>query len=99
MRAAVILIPGLLASLVWLDAPHVAHESPPVQQLPTIAPAPQFTLTSQDRRLVALTDLRGKVVAVTFIFTSCAATCPVLTSAMSTVQGRLGRDFGDKVSF
>src|SRR5205807_2425655 len=48
---------------------------------------------------VALADFRGRIVAVTFIFTSCTATCPVLTPMMSLVQDRLGRDFGAGVAF
>jgi protein SCO1/2 len=32
---------------------------------------PDFTLTDQRRRSVALSDLRGKVVAINFIYTSC----------------------------
>ena len=73
-----------------------APQQPP---LPKIAPAPEFALTSQDGAPVALTDFRGKVVAVTFIFTLCTETCPVLTPMMSFVQDRLGRDFGDKIAF
>src|SRR5262245_58697795 len=45
--------------------------------LPKIAAAPGFTLTSQDGAPVRLADFRGKVVAVTFIFTLCSDTCPV----------------------
>jgi protein SCO1/2 len=67
--------------------------------LPTIAPAPEFTLTSQDDAQVALADLRGKVVAVTFIYTLCTNTCPVLTPMMSFVQDQLGADFGAKIAF
>jgi protein SCO1 len=67
--------------------------------LPTIASAPEFTLTSQDGAQVALTDLRGKVVAVTFIYTLCTNTCPVLTPMMSFVQDQLGADFGAKIAF
>jgi protein SCO1/2 len=54
---------------------------------------------SQDGKPVALTDFRGKVVAVTFIYTSCADTCPILTELMASVQDRLGRNFGTKVAF
>jgi protein SCO1 len=78
------------------DSPHHASQQQP---LPKIAPAPGFTLISQDGKQVALRDLRGKVVAVTFIFTFCSATCPVLTPKMSLVQGQLGSDFGSKVAF
>ena len=67
--------------------------------LPEIAPAPEFTLTSQDNAQVALADLRGKVVAVTFIYTVCVDTCPVLTPMMSFIQDQLGADFGAKIAF
>src|SRR5262245_3228622 len=77
--------------------PTAAHDAPhhPVKQqrLPKIAPAPAFALTSQDGTRVSLADLRGKVVAVTFIYTSCIDTCPVLTALMALVQDKLGQDF------
>jgi protein SCO1/2 len=69
------------------------------QSLPMIAPAPAFTLTSQNGAQISLASLRGKVVAVTFIFTRCTATCPVLTPMMALVQDRLGADFGSKIAF
>src|SRR5258708_38498677 len=72
------------------DAPPAASETQP---LPKIAPAPEFTLTSQDDAQISLTSLRGKVVAVTFIFTRCTATCPVLTPMMPPVQGLLRTGF------
>jgi protein SCO1 len=74
---------------------HISQEPP----LPRIAPAPDFALTSQDRARVALKDMRGKVVAVTFIYTFCVNTCPVLTPMMSFIQDQLGADFGAKVAF
>jgi protein SCO1/2 len=67
--------------------------------LPKIGQAPEFRLTSQDRTQVALADLHGKVVAVTFIYTFCSNTCPVLTPMMSFIQDQLGTDFGAKIAF
>jgi protein SCO1 len=61
--------------------------------------APDFVLRAQDGTEVALDQFRGKVVAVTFIFASCSATCPILTAKMATIQDRLGSDFGSKVVF
>jgi SCO1/SenC len=55
-----------------------------------IGPAPPFTLTSQDAKPVALADLRGKVVAVTFIYTGFPDICPLLTQKMVDVQDALG---------
>jgi protein SCO1/2 len=56
-------------------------------------------LISQDGAPVALADLRGKVVAVTFIYTSCTDTCPMLTALMARVQDQLGQDFGERIAF
>jgi protein SCO1/2 len=75
------------------------HESKDDQRLSKIGPAPEFTLTNQNGKRVALKDLRGKVLAITFIFASCADTCPLLTAKMAGLQKRLGSDFGSKVYF
>ena len=84
----VTVLPGGAIRSLWQERP-----------LPEIAPAPEFRLTSQDRTQVALADLRGKVTVVTFIYTFCADTCPVLTPMMSFIQDQLGTDFGAKVAF
>ncbi len=98
MRAALALIFVVLASLM-LAQPHRAEPAAQEQELPKIAPAPEFALISQDGAAVKLADYRGKVVAVTFIFTLCADTCPVLTPMMSFVQDQLGANFGEKIHF
>lgn len=96
MRAAL-----LLAIAAVLMAPFAArpHESAPAERLPTIGAAPDFSLTSQDGVRVALRDLRGKVVALTFIYTRCVDTCPLLTEKMVQVQDALGPDFGARIVF
>jgi protein SCO1 len=104
MRAAITLTPVTLAIVTLASLTLVASRDSPQHTsqeslLPKIAPAPEFTLTSQDGALVTLADFRGKVVAVTFIYTLCTATCPVLTPMMSFVQDRLGADFGAKIAF
>ena len=99
MRAAFAPTLVTLAALLLAEPRDVPRDISAGQQLPKIASAPEFALTSQDGKQIALADLRGKVVAVTFIFTLCSATCPVLTPMMSMVQDRLGPDFGTKVAF
>jgi protein SCO1/2 len=86
----IIILVGSLAFAVSL----VGGES-----LPKIGPAPEFTLRKQDGVRLALKELRGKVLAITFIFASCADTCPLLTAKMAGIQNRLGSDFGSKVYF
>jgi protein SCO1/2 len=99
MRAALVVTIVVLASLIAAQPQHARHPAPQEQPLPEIAPAPEFALTSQDGAPVALADFRGKVVAVTFIYTSCTSTCNVLTPTMSFVQDMLGRDFGTRIVF
>jgi protein SCO1/2 len=99
MRAAVILAVLVLAPLMLAQSRDASDQISNDLPLPKIAPAPEFTLTSQNGMPVSLTDFRGKVVAVTFIYTLCTDTCPVLTPMMSFVQDRLGPDFGTKIAF
>jgi protein SCO1/2 len=88
----------LSAAVAWpTDAS--CHETRGQQGLPKIGPAPDFTLTNQDGKRIALKDLRGKVLAITFIFASCTDTCPLLTEKMVGLQDRLGADFGSRVYF
>jgi protein SCO1 len=95
MLAALVLISALLTGPALVRA----HEAADEQRLPTIGAAPDFTLTSQDGTPATLRELRGKVVAVTFIYTSCPDVCPMLTDKMARVQDELGADFGSKVAF
>lgn len=69
------------------------------QKLPDIRPAPAFSLMSQDGKPVSLNGLRGKAVAVSFIYTQCPDICPLLTQKMVQIQDELGEDFGSKIQF
>jgi protein SCO1/2 len=105
MRAGFVLAlaAGAVLTAAWIrltDMPReTASQAAPEPALPRIAPAPRFTLTSQDGAEVSLEDFRGKVVAVTFIYTLCTATCPILTPMLAMVQDQLGSDFGSKIAF
>jgi protein SCO1/2 len=99
MRAAPALALVMLATLPLVQVHDTPHQTFKQQLLPKIATAPEFSLTSQDGGQVTLADFRGKVVAVTFIYTLCTTTCPVLTPMLSFVQDQLGPDFGTKIVF
>lgn len=77
-----------LAVSVW---PPFAFASKPAsaEPLPRIGPAPAFTLTDQDGKRLSLRDLRGQIAVVTFIFTTCSDTCPVLTAKLVGVGRQL----------
>jgi protein SCO1/2 len=66
-------------------------------ELPHIGPAPGFTLTDQDGKTFSLRNARGRVTVVTFIFTTCSSTCPLLTAKLVKVQRDLGSDAPDVV--
>jgi len=88
----------LMAVFGWptIGLGHNAHGAGRVSK---IGPAADFTLTDQEGKRLSLRDFRGKVLAVTFIYTTCADTCPLLTAKMARIQERLGRDFGARVRF
>ena len=56
-------------------------------------PVPDFTLTDQPRRVVTLSTLRGKVVAINFVYTSCAL--PQFCFRTANHFGALQRRFKD----
>ena len=73
-------------ALVLSPTNSVAHQSKEGGRLAKIGPAPTFTLTTVDGGRLPLDDLRGRVVAVTFIYATCADTCPLLTAKLTGLQ-------------
>ena len=81
-------------------SPGFAHDpDKPAARLPMIGPAVDFTLTAQDGTTFSMADLRGKVVALSFIFTRCSDVCPIATQKMVRIQQELGEQFGRDVYF
>jgi len=64
---------------------------------PEPVPAPDFTLIDQDGNPVQLSSLRGKVVLLDFIYTSCPGPCPLLSRKFSQFQKTLGERVGKEV--
>jgi protein SCO1/2 len=52
--------------------------------------APNFRLTDQNGKLVSVEDYRGKVVALTFLYTRCPDVCPLIATTLGSVDRRLG---------
>ncbi|MGH7977408.1 MAG: SCO family protein [Limisphaerales bacterium] len=46
----------------------------------------KFSLTNQDGQTVTRADLKGKFLVVSFLFTSCSLTCPIVSHQMETIQ-------------
>jgi protein SCO1/2 len=66
-----------------------APESSASERLAVIRTAPNFELTDQSGQTLSLADLKGKVLLVSFIFTTCNGSCPATTHRMSLVQQEL----------
>ncbi|HEV8713580.1 MAG TPA: SCO family protein [Candidatus Binatia bacterium] len=64
---------------------------------PEPLPAPDFTLIDQDENPVQLSSLRGKVVLLDFIYTSCPGPCPLLSRKFSQFQKTLGERVGKEI--
>lgn len=87
----VVLLLAALVSLGVIPTPLTAPSltgaiiDPPV-------PAPNFTLEDQQGAKVALSDFRGKVVVLTFLYTNCPDTCPIITEKLHQARATLGSD-------
>jgi len=53
-------------------------------------PAPGFRLSDQTGALIALDQLRGRPVVVTFLYTHCPDVCPLTAEKMAAAATRLG---------
>jgi protein SCO1/2 len=67
----------------------LASEKGRPSRLAVIQPAPDFTLTTHADRTLRLSDLKGQVLVVSFIFTTCNGTCPATTHRLAQVQQAL----------
>ncbi|MGH9347898.1 MAG: SCO family protein [Vicinamibacterales bacterium] len=92
----------------WIDRLQMLSAAPvdagltQTPAVPTLVPlggaVPDFTLTNQDGEAVALSSLRGAVVAVTFIYTRCPLPdyCPRMIANLQAIERRfperVGRD-------
>ena len=52
-------------------------------------PVPDFNLTDQNGNNVSLSDYKGKVVVVAFIFTSCPDVCPAIEHTLNFIDYKL----------
>jgi len=75
-----------LPLVVLALAPGPASAEP---RLAVIQKAPNWDLINQDGKAVRKDDLKGKVLLVSFVFTTCNGTCPATTHRMEKVQTAL----------
>ena len=62
-------------------------------------PAPSFVLINQNNEVVNLSQLEGKIVVMTFLYTHCPDICPAITYQMKRLAEELGDDYEESVVF
>lgn len=69
----------ILAMPAWADAP-----------FPVVGkPAPDFSLIDQRGQPLRLSQFRGKLILLNFIYTHCVDVCPITTASLQRVQQEL----------
>src|SRR5712691_6656884 len=63
----------------------------PTPSLPAIRAAPDFALPDVSGRVVRLSELRGRIVLVSFVYVNCSTACPLVTGRLARLQERLRR--------
>ncbi len=84
------LIFGLLGLAYWLSLAEIGNARK--NTLPVLNQVTDFTLTNQDGRVTTLADLTNHVWIADIIFTRCAASCPIMSRQMQSLQGELPPD-------
>src|SRR2546425_817188 len=90
---------ALVGAVVLTAAPRAAraHDAPeragaaalpgsPSPSLAVIGPAPPFTLVDPTGRSVSLADYAGRVVLLSFVYTTCRSACPYLTAGAGRIR-------------
>jgi len=92
--------------LLWFFFPSglFAHaQIPPSNFLKTAAAvnvkAPDFVLMNQDNQRFESSRLRGKVIVLNFIFTTCTDVCPIFTANLAALQRKLNDRYGADLFF
>jgi protein SCO1 len=73
----------------WILLFTIATMNGPASRLADIGPAPRTVLVDSSQKPFDLEKLRGKVVLVSFIYTTCNGVCPLTTQALSGAQKKL----------
>lgn len=96
IAASAMTLIGLILLFVGLTSAGVIHIGPPPALRGTVLdtpyPAPDFQLKDQFNNPVALSSYHGKVVVLTFLYTNCPDTCPLITAKLHQSVLSLGAE-------
>lgn len=78
---------------------HDTSKSVAKSRIAANAKAPDFVLVNQENERFESAELRGKVVALNFIFTTCSDVCPIFTANLAQLQRTLNSRHAGNVFF
>jgi len=83
---------GVLVAVFWVRPGGWSKggwEERPLEGLGRFGTVPDFSLTERSGRPIELSALKGKILVVNFIYTSCKDTCPLQSAEMAKFQSDL----------
>ena len=94
----ILLLSVLLASPSFA-AEQVTRHGTAKQSASTNPKAPDFVLVNQENQRFDSSTLRGKVVVLNFIYTTCTDICPIFTANMAQLQRALNDRYSGEIFF
>lgn len=84
----------ICVSIYFITKPfrHTEEVATPREALPVLSTVPDFTLTDQNDKPIALADLKGKIWLADLIFTRCEGICPVMSNNFAKLQHKVDND-------
>lgn len=83
---------ALLAVVLLAGVATWYFDRPAAPALPVVSRVPEFSFVTEARAPFTRSGLEGKVTIADFIFTSCAGTCPMMSTKMASLQEKLAGD-------
>jgi len=77
-------------AVLWFGC--AERHAPPPPELPVLMKAPEFAGLTAEEQPFHSHQLQGKVVVVSFFFTSCTGPCPVMNSRLSVLQAQFANE-------
>ena len=91
LSVAVLVVSVLAGTAFWkwqtdLQPRTFQQNPPPLEGLQSFGTVPEFSFVERNGRRIALSDLKGKVWLLNFIYTNCPDTCPIQSAQVRQIQ-------------
>jgi protein SCO1 len=82
---------GVFSSAAWSHIPIPPKSPANIGRREVKISVPDFSLKDQDGKSFRFANVRGQLIVITFIFTTCPDVCPLLTAKFAAIQRELDR--------